>query len=198
MVQFVSHGNTITKIVDLRESDISYYLPIDGSRIFFRPSLQNIHHIEEPCLYYNAKTKLTHTQFYIRACLLENLELFMFPFDRQFLNIKLRWNIDYYRILHFEDEKNIPIENELWWAGDTEHAKRNRNLYHDNPLKISLKESMEKEVKLYPTWIDFTFSDREDVKKSNLRFALIRGTHSLFLFKNTSFKLLCLQINKFE
>eukprot|EP01083_Nonionella_stella_P233103 821666_1 len=103
----------IIKIVDLRDSDITYYLPINAKKIFFQPSLQDIQHIDPPCLYYNKKTQLTRTQYYIHASLLEHLELFFFPFDRQFLNVKLYDGIVItieYWILIFEQEKKIPID----------------------------------------------------------------------------------------
>ena len=167
-----SKGQEIVKILDLRESDISYYLPIDARKIFYQPSLQSIKHIDAPCLYFNKSSKLAHTQFYINVCLLEHLELFMFPFDRQFLNVKLRWNVDYYRILDFEQEKNIPTDEDWWGKSGERSCDRSVELYHDQPLKIALKESIENEVKLYPAWVDFRVTKKKN--HSSLRFALIR------------------------
>ena len=167
-------GHEIVKILDLRLSDLSYYLPIDARKIFFQPSLQFIKHIDAPCLYYDRNTKLAHTQYYINASLLESLELFMFPFDRQFLNIKLRWNVDYYRILDFETEMNIPIDEKWWGDKGNQSCDRSIDLFHFKPLKLALKETIQNEVKMYPAWVDFRITKFREVKSANLRSALIR------------------------
>mmetsp|Transcript_31274 Transcript_31274/g.50273 ORF Transcript_31274/g.50273 Transcript_31274/m.50273 type:complete len:460 (+) Transcript_31274:278-1657(+) len=165
----------IVKIVDLRRSDISYYLPIDARRIFYQPSLNKVEHIDAPCLYYDKQTELAWTQYYVTASLLEHLELFMFPFDRQFLNIKLRFNVDYYRILDYELEKEIPLEQNWWGDRGERSCERNLESFHSKPLKVSLKESLLNEVKLYPSWVDFRVpkSTNAKVKAPNLRFAMI-------------------------
>ena len=125
-----SRGDEIVKIGDLRYSDLTYYLPIDAKRIFYQPSQAEIQHIDTPALYYNKRTKLVHTQYYINVGLLEHLELFLFPYDRQFLNMKIRWNVDFYRLISYKKEKHLPIK-ENWWGQKGERGcERNKHLFH--------------------------------------------------------------------
>merc|ERR1719242_592422 len=144
----------VVKVVNLLESDLSYYLPIDATKVFYQPSVLNVKHVDNPCLYYNKKTKLANTQFYLSAELSEQLELWMFPFDRQFLNIKLRWNTDYYSMLEYHtNQKDIPI-NECWWGKEGDASlERSKDLYWDNPLKVSLQEQLTHDFTLLPCWV---------------------------------------------
>jgi len=179
-----SKGHQVVKVNNLLKSSLSYYLPIDATKVFYQPSLLDVKHIDDPVLYYNKETCLAHTQFYVSAQLLEQLELFLFPFDKQFLNIKLRWNTDYYRILDYDDEteRRIPIEENWWGEEGDQTLKRNKELYYDQPIKVSLQEVLTHEVDLLPCWVVArTRHSKYAVNQStvvqewpNLRFALIR------------------------
>eukprot|EP01084_Bolivina_argentea_P198165 339415_1 len=104
-------GQHIVEISDLRKSEITSLLPINANKVFYQPSLDSIDHIDPPYLHYNKQTKIFHTQYYVRASLLEDLELLTFPFDRQFLNLKLRFKFDYFRLL---DYKHHDKEERFW------------------------------------------------------------------------------------
>ena len=110
--------------------------------------------------------------------------------NRQFLNMKLRWNVDYYRILDFDKEKHIPIDND-WWGTHPLRSARSIELYHQHPFKLSLKESLQNEVEVLPAWIDFridklatdtaaklnkslSHEQKSDTGGDSIRFALIR------------------------
>eukprot|EP01084_Bolivina_argentea_P293577 504935_1 len=79
------------RILDLREADkIAYYLPVDARRVFYQPSVKSVEHRDPPYLIFNTDTRIARTEYHIYAVLSERLELYWFPFDKQFLNIKLR------------------------------------------------------------------------------------------------------------
>merc|ERR1719242_1724854 len=176
-----SEKEDVVKVVNLLESDLSYYLPIDATKVFYQPSLIRVRHIDNPCLYYNKKTQLANTQYYLSAELSEQLELRLFPFDKQFLNIKLRWNTEYYRILEYHtDERDIPI-NANWWGSTEEKMQRSKELYWKHPLKVSLQEQLTDDFTMLPCWFhgklsSSAYSDTATDEKvyPNLRFALIR------------------------
>ena len=118
---------------------------------------------------------MAQSQFYVNAVLSEQLELFLFPFDYQFLNIKLRWNFERYSFLDYERDVKVPSRREFW-------AKRDGYL-HAEPIKISLLDANKDEIKLMPAWIDFredklpsekAKAKQSEKSKANLRFALIR------------------------
>ena len=107
--------------------------------------MQSIEHIESPALYIiyhnirdrgssvSAKTQpnLGHIQYHITATLFEQLELHDFPFDRQFLNIKLRWNTLYFKLLRW-DNADDKIAGKKIFDGNKALSK----LYYDNPLRL--------------------------------------------------------------
>jgi len=167
-------GHNILKVLDLRDCHLTYFLPIDATKIFNQPSLVSIKHNEPPCLYFNQDTHIAHSHYNIRATLSEQLEQFLFPFDREVLNIKLRWNVLYYDILHLKNEKHIPL-NDKWFGVDPSRGdcERSIELYHTDPIKITLHESIAKEVKIQPVEVDTRFL-KIAVSKRRLRFVLIR------------------------
>ena len=95
--------------------------------------------------------------------------------------------MDYYRLLNYNEEKNIPID-ENWFGVEhkTDEQERNRMeadirertlaMYHTNPLQVTLKESLKDEVKMYHAWVDFKVRLQlgNNRQSNGLRFALIR------------------------
>ena len=99
-------------------------------------------------------------------------------------NVKLRWNLDKYRLLDYGAERDVP----LTWVEQQEEAKeeeeqlkkqeaktRGRAMHHTNPVKITLRESLKYQIEMYDAWVDFKVRRKEgDHKSTGLRFALIR------------------------
>eukprot|EP01084_Bolivina_argentea_P009056 16965_1 len=178
-------GHCIVHIADLTQSSLSYYLPIDANKIFYQPSLLKITHIEAPKLTYNQFTKIAHSEYYVKAELNEHLELFYFPFDSQFLNVKLRFNVDYFCILDYIDEKQYPIQHNLWGNKDSKLWGRSIEQHHDMPIKVALKESLLNEVTLFPVWCDFRSKNEFSGRYSMIRLRIARNP--LFFFTNVLF-----------
>ena len=106
-----------------------------------------------PSLWYNKKTELARIRYHIHAKLSDQLDMFLFPFDEYFLNIKLKWNKKY-RILHFSQESRkvqdfalnqtefLPVSR--WWK------------MGDDQIQVSLLQSLESEATMLPFWVDHT------------------------------------------
>merc|ERR1712129_265436 len=107
----------------------------------------------------------------------------MFPFDSQFLNLKLRWQFKHYVILDW-DMKGAYHDKKALFDVIT---KRNDAEYWEEPFQISLKETLEDEFTMLQAWIDFRInkvqklsnehsSSTRVLAKDNAgcRFALIR------------------------
>eukprot|EP00485_Elphidium_margaritaceum_P005657 CAMPEP_0202685720 /NCGR_PEP_ID=MMETSP1385-20130828/1551_1 /ASSEMBLY_ACC=CAM_ASM_000861 /TAXON_ID=933848 /ORGANISM="Elphidium margaritaceum" /LENGTH=537 /DNA_ID=CAMNT_0049340147 /DNA_START=39 /DNA_END=1652 /DNA_ORIENTATION=+ len=140
-------------VKDLRGSSLNDYIPIAAERIFLRPSALMFQHIVPPYLKYYQRTRIVHTSYYVTAVLCQDLQLMLFPFDRHFLDIKLRWNLNGIKN-GYEIHKDM-YEDKRWCQDWFPAAGRERYLYFDHPFKLSLKESLTYTVKLYPTWITF-------------------------------------------
>eukprot|EP01084_Bolivina_argentea_P055409 101598_1 len=85
--------NIIT-IKNLRNENITFTdkFPIDARQILDKVSVMgNIEYTDLPYLQYNYKTGATVESISWRATLFETLELYSFPFDYQYLNIKFKW-----------------------------------------------------------------------------------------------------------
>eukprot|EP01084_Bolivina_argentea_P310370 537055_1 len=186
-----TEGHCIAHIADLTQSSLSYYLPLDANKIFYQPSLIKITHIEAPKLTYNQFTKMAHSEYYVKAELNEHLELFYFPFDSQFLNVKLRFNVDYFCILDYIDEKQYPIQHKFWGDVESLNSKRNIKQHHYKPVKVSLKESLLNEVTLFPVWCDFRSKKVfNNGKEFSGRYSMIRlriARNPMFFFTNVLF-----------
>eukprot|EP01084_Bolivina_argentea_P004828 9143_1 len=101
-IKMDENGPKMVEISDLRESEITALLPIDATKIFNLQSLDSIEHIDPPFLEYNKQSEVFHTQYYVKASLNEDLELFAFPFDRQFINVKLRFQFKNFHLLDYK------------------------------------------------------------------------------------------------
>eukprot|EP01084_Bolivina_argentea_P247060 413365_1 len=157
------------RILDLREADkISYYLPIDARKIFEQTSVQQVEYMEPPHMIFDKYTRMIRTEYHIKATLSEHFELFSFPYDKQFLNIKLRWNTDFYHILHWITGKTDGVPN----ISQISKTFRDKQMYYNRPLKVGVVEELADDVLLHQPWIGLQ-NELEDRRKI-LRFALIR------------------------
>ena len=181
-------------MLDLRDTDIvdtaknarilAFFLPIDPREMLsciYTHSVRSIislcqilrslsaldqtHH--GPSLYFNTVTRVARTRYVIHAVLSDQLNLFLFPFYRYFLNIKLRWNKKKYIILNHlnEVDKELP----LWGSkGSKEWKTMNHYKWRTKPIKASVLGGSElaNEVEMLPFWVDRSLE--------SLDFALIR------------------------
>eukprot|EP01084_Bolivina_argentea_P196040 336148_1 len=105
------------RILDLRDADqISYYLPIDSMRIFYPSSHKFSQHRDPPYLIFNPLSGMIRTAYHVKAVLSDLFDLYWFPFDKQCLNIKIRWNKVHYHLLEWTNKNDniIPIK-EQWF-----------------------------------------------------------------------------------
>eukprot|EP01084_Bolivina_argentea_P038484 71155_1 len=86
------HNDRILLIKDLSIVRWNNKLPIDTRKLFDDRSTICKEYVSQPCLYYNSDTGAAHLMLKFKATLFEQLELFAWPFDDQFLNIKLAFN----------------------------------------------------------------------------------------------------------
>lgn len=122
---------------DLKEMDLfregavntGYELPLNPSNLFKNASL--IEHIESPSIeFYDKSKNVILLKMVINASLHEHFELDEFPFDSQFLNIKIEYNIRHYSVLSkFPKEWIKTIE-----TGGSGH--------YDRPLQIAKMDSI--------------------------------------------------------
>ena len=85
----------------------------------------------------------------------------------------MRWNVDFYRVLDFEKESSIPVDEEWWGHNGEKSCERQKQMFYVRPLRLSLKESLRNEVKMYPALVDFRIRHKGD-ENTELRCALIR------------------------
>ena len=176
-------GNKIKmRVSDLREADkISYYLPIDPRSIFEQTSVKDVVHRGAPHLVFDRFTGMASTEFNVQATLQEHFELFVFPFDKQFLNIKLRWNLDFYKILSWKEDvgkKNVGKQGKDGHThlvpkidGLEDETARNIKFYYDHPFKIDVIEDIKDDILLHEPWV--CLHERLEDDKDPARFALI-------------------------
>eukprot|EP01084_Bolivina_argentea_P192982 331171_1 len=149
-------------IRDIRKTRLGYYLPIDPNRIFTITSIKSVKHITPPIFDYNKKTEIAHVNYHIHAELNEYFELNEFPFDKQFLNVKLRWNCLHYHIINFGNNNNTFFKDP-WW-----NLERRWKALH-----LTLSDEIRHDWALYTPWIDFRVR-KKNKQKHPARFALIR------------------------
>eukprot|EP01083_Nonionella_stella_P061480 160214_1 len=165
------------RILDLRESDcIAYYLPIDPTRIFYQSTIKETHHKDPPYLIFNPNNGVIRTAYHVSVSLCQILDLYWFPFDKQCLNIKIRWNKMHYKLLQWQTKDNkIPID-QSWF----DSSKTKVNMY-DAPLKLSVVTELQNDITMHEPHFDFRISypgrvntpDTEWNVSNRLRFALI-------------------------
>ena len=149
--------------------NIGYELPLDPSNIFKNASF--IEHIEPPSIQFYDKSKnVIMLKMVLNASLHEHFELDEFPFDSQFLNIKILYNIMHYSVLQiFPKEWIKTIE-----TGGSGH--------YDRALQVAKMDSITNWEMLEP-WFDFrstrnrlpyTRSSKDEHDYYRFKFALIR------------------------
>ena len=137
------HNDTFT-IKDLRGMILNRDLPIDSTKIFNLPSIKEVHHLSPPVLYYRPKGNQCLISYYICATLFEQLELFCFPYDYQFLNIKIRWNYEKYHAISVKQMEYIrSLTNYNCFCG------------MGQPIQATIKENLANEIIMYQPWLDF-------------------------------------------
>ena len=82
------------------------YLPIPPWAPFDPASTKKLVHVSPPSFAYDESNNLAHTQYHIYAEILERFELYQFPFDYQFLNMKIKLKKSRYYILPFDKPSN--------------------------------------------------------------------------------------------
>eukprot|EP01083_Nonionella_stella_P074650 202570_1 len=170
------------RVLDLRKMPkITYFLPIDACRIFDQLSQQWVKYKDPPYLVFDGETGVVRTEYHISAQLSQHLALGWFPFDKQFLSIKLRWNVDYYKILHWEtgyrkseDKPKDPNLPNIPKIKDIDESVRFQNMFYDAPLKISVIEQLLGDIVLHEAWIGMATALEYREQAMGLRFALIR------------------------
>eukprot|EP01084_Bolivina_argentea_P063141 115326_1 len=157
----------IIKIYDLRDCNgVSLYdLPINPDQIFHPQSVHTMQHVQPPCMYYSINRNVVRIRYSIKAGLFENLELFSFPFDRQLLNIKIKWNFVKFGLYHHFKDKGEAF-NKLFDdknnANAVEETLLKEYLYMD-PIHIAIRESIATEIIMQPPLFDF----RDPIEKAN-------------------------------
>eukprot|EP01084_Bolivina_argentea_P059738 109135_1 len=139
-----------------------YELPLDPMSIFFNAS--QVDHISDPSIeIYDKNKNVLHLKIAVRVSLHEHFELDKFPFDSQFLNIKVLYNVTHYNVLSVFPKQWIKtIEN-----GGSGH--------YDRVLQITKLDSLNSWEMLSP-WFDFRNTRNRFPYNTNFN----NGQHDLF------------------
>ena len=108
-----------------------------------------------------------------RATLTVQLDMFLFPFDQYFLDIKIRWVCHWhskkYVVMHYTENKDDHhLRDDSWFGketfGSSAWKRQKKRQFRKNPLQIALLEDIRSEIRMLPAWINF----------STFRFKLVR------------------------
>eukprot|EP01083_Nonionella_stella_P154104 496104_1 len=142
-VFWVDHTQTesdLNKMNLFREGMLNtgYELPLNPSTLFHNAS--RIDHFQDPSIeIYDKDKHVLHLNISVHASVHEHFEMDEFPFDSQFLNIKMRYNIAHYNLLSVFPKQWIKT---IETGGSGLHL----NVYSSNAFRIYIQLQKQKDI----------------------------------------------------
>ena len=176
--------------------------PAQYNCIFNGDSVQTIKYLG-PIRFFRYKVgdrEVAKIQYYLSATLYEALELYQYPFDYQFLNLKISFKSWKFNLIRFNEktaaniiEQYIPKKKR-----QKNYKKKNANNIIDKDrqlITIYLKESLADDVEMYPPWLDIRTQkvykyrgwcgtkilDAKDVKYQLIRLRVSTNPYSIII-----------------